>query len=287
MNEASTENASVRPRNETIYLAGITLLALIVAIAFLVLPSWAIFVPAVGISFFCGIGLATLAYTFLGGKGSDKLSIRGIQLTGAAAVVLALIFLTNDPLERQLGMLDRLQKMTDKAAEAEARAEAAEEASHRELVVERGSSMRIVSGGQVGLEDVNTVNGWKEGAHAENKQRAGASSIFERLFRRLDIQRSPDEILGMDEAQWQSFLAALPEGKRLQLGGIPFARVKLASIDGRAEERVVFKKDVVPVLDRQNRPEAFVCVRRILDVRERRSDEPEIIVLTHSRERCQ
>jgi hypothetical protein len=263
------------------------LLSLIVAIVFLVLPSRGIFVPAMGIAFFCGIALATLAYTFLGGKGSDKVELRGIQLTGAVAVVVALILLTNGPLERQIGILDLLQKETLKAANADNRAKAAEEASHRELIVERGSSMDVVSGGQIQLDDVNTLNGWGEGPHSENKQRANAPDIFERLFRRLDIQHSPADVLGMDESQWHSFLAGLPEGKRLQLGGIPFARIKLRSSDGRAEEAVVFKKDVVPLLNKKSQPEAFLCIRRIMDVRERRSDEPEIIVLTHSRQRCQ
>lgn len=287
MAEGLSDSAPKRPRNETIILAAITLFALGFATVAMILPSWEVFVPAVGISFFCGIALATLAFTFLGGKTSDKVEIRGIQLSGAVAVVVALILVTNDPFERQIGLLERLQEMTKKVSDAENKAKAAEEVSRRELIVERGSNMGIVSGGQVELDDVNTLNGWGEGPHTENKQRANAAIILARLFRRLDIQNPPAAVLAMDEAGWQNFLASLPAGKRLQLGGIPFARIKIYSSDGRPQERLVFKKDVIPVLNKKDDVEAFLCIRRILDVRERRSDEPEVIVLTHSRKRCE
>lgn len=278
--------ASRRPSAEAIYLGAMALLMVLIAVGLLLLPAWEIFVPAIGISFVFGISVATLAYGFLGSQGHDAFKWRYAQLGGATAAVAILVLISNGPLDRQLRLIERLQDMTAKAQAAEDRAKAAEEKANRELVVERGSTQALVGGGQIELEDINTLNGWNEGPHSENKQRPDRVHTFEKIFRKLDIPVSAQEALAMDEAQWREFVARLPQGKRTQLGGIPFARVNIQSSDGKKRTVIAFKKDAITVRNKQNQVEAYVCIRRVLDVRERRSDEPEIIVLTHSRDRC-
>lgn len=275
-----------RSRGEAVYLGALTAIAFLAAVGFLLLTAWAIFVPAMGIAFLFGIVVATLAYAFLGSKGHDEVRIRGVQLGGAVAVVAGLVLITNGPLERQLDLLQRLEETTARARAGEERARIAEERANRELIVERGLPQAIVSGGQIALEDVNSLNGLSEGPHRVNVGRVDAAHVFETLFRRLDIQASAAQALAMTEDQWQDFLRGLPDGKRLQLGGIPFARLTIQASDGTMQTRTVFKHDVVPVLNQRGQAEAYLCIRRVLDVRERRSDEAEIVVLTHSRVRC-
>lgn len=271
---------------ESIFLGTLIAVAFLIAIAFLLLPAWAIFVPAIGIAFLFGIVVATLAYAFLGSRGHDKVNIRGVQLGGAVAVVAGLVLVTNGPLERQLGVLQRLEELSARAQAADDRARIAEERANREMIVERGQPIGIAGGGQITLEDVNTLNGLSEGPHRINVGRVDSAHIFATIFSRLDIQRSAKEVLSMTEEQWETFLRGLPDGKRLQLGGIPFARLTLQASDGRVQTKTVFKHDVVPVLNQRNQAEGFLCIRRVMDVRERRSGEAEIIVLTSSRERC-
>ena len=275
-----------RTRNESIYLGLVTLLAIAVAILLLLLSAWSIFVPAIGISFLFGIAVATLAYTFLGGGGGDSIAIRGVQVSGATAVVVALILFTNGPLERQIGTLEQIEKLSRAAQAAEDRAKEAEDAARRVLIVERGTSEPIVGGGQVGLEDISTLNGWKEGPHSENKKRPNVGPIIDDLFARLDIHRSSAEILQMSDEEWIRFLESLGDGQRFFVGGVPFARLALQASDGNRQERTVFKKDSVPIVNKRGQIEAFLCIKRILDVRERTSQEPEIVVLSHSRGRC-
>lgn len=279
--------ASKRPQGEALYLGLIVLLAFAGAVAFLLMAAYSRFVPAMGISFCFGLAVATLAYAFLGSRGHDQLSWRGFQLGGAAVVVLALIYFTSDPLERQMGVLKRIEDLSKQAQAAEERARVAEEKARQELIVESGATAKITGGGSVRLDSINTLNGWQEGPHAVNQRRPDREYIVDQIVQKLDIPKASAELLKMSEADWQAFVAALPDGKRVQLGGIPFARLTIESNDGRKQQKTVFKNDLVPVLNEQNKPEAFLCVRRVLDVRERRSGEPEVIVLTHSRDRCQ
>lgn len=275
-----------RSRGEWVYLGAFAATAFIVAVGFLLMAAWSIFIPAMGIAFLFGIVVATLGYAFLGGKGHDRLDIRGIQLTGAVAVVGALMLLANGPLERQLDLLRRLEGFRAQARSAEERARIAEERAGRELIVAYRLPEPILGGGQVRLDGINSLNGLSEGPHRVNVGRVDAAHIFTTLFDRLDIQGNAADAMAMTEDQWRAFLRALPDGKRLQLAGIPFARLAIQSSDGRMDTRTVFKHDVVPVLDRRGRPEAFLCIGRVMDVRERRSDESEIVVLTQSRDRC-
>jgi hypothetical protein len=284
--DVSSADMGRRRPGEAFYLGMIVLLSFAGAIAFLLMAAYSRFVPAMGISFCFGLAVATLAYAFLGSKSHDQLNMRGFQLGGAAVVVIALIYFTSDPLERQMGVLQKVEVLSKEAQAANERARIAEERASRELIVERGLPQAIAGGGQVGLEDVNTLNGLSEGPHHVNVARANAAHIFETLFRRLDIQSSAEDALSMSEEQWQAFLKGLPDGKRLQLGGIPFARMTIQASDGRIQTVTAFKHDVLTVLGQNDRPEAFLCIRRVMDVRERRSDEAEIVVLAHSRERC-
>ena len=252
----------------------------------MLMAAYSRFVPAMGISFCFGLAVATLAYAFLGSKGHDHLSWRGFELGGAAVVVLALIYFTSAPLERQMGVLERLEELSKQAQAAEDRAKAAEEKAREELLIEVGASADVVGGGRVQLDGINTLNGWREGPHSANKSRPDAGHIFSRLIQKLDLPASAPQLAAMDEAEWKRFVEALPDGKRTQLGGIPFARLTITASDGNEQQRTVFKQDVIPVLNESEVAEGYLCIRRVLDVRERRSAEAEVIVLTHSRERC-
>jgi hypothetical protein len=276
-----------RSLGESFYLGLLVVLSFAGAVAFLLMAAYARFVPATGIAFCFAIAIATLAYAFLGSKGSDQLNWRGLQLGGATAVVLAIIYFTSAPLERQMRVLERLEELSREAEAATERARLAEEKARQELIVEGGASAEITGGGHVRLEDINTLNGWREGPHAVNQNRPDRAFIFERIVARLDLPRQPADLIAMSETQWKAFVESLPTVKRMQVGGIPFARLSVQASDGRVQQRTVFKRDVIPVLNRQNVTEAYLCVRRVLDVRERRSDEAEVIVLTHSRTRCQ
>lgn len=267
------------------FLAGIIIGSLLVSIGFVL--GTTVFrygFPATVVAFLLGLALATLSYAYLGGVRGNEVRIGGIKLVGTVAVVVAILYFLPGPLRSEMHDIDLIEK----GRNAEALIKAADERANRQLVVERNVPQPIIGGGRIQLEDVNTLNGWNEGPHAENQRRPDRDFIFRKLFQRLDIQRPVAEVIGMTEQQWQGFLTELPQGKRLQLGGIPFATLTVQASDGRSHRMIVFKNDAnLPVVNRGNQTEAFLCIRRVMDVRERRSDEPEIIVLTHSRERCQ
>ncbi len=267
-------------REEKLYLAGIILLTLLLGALFLALSAWSIFVPAMGISFLFGLTVATLAYAFLGARGHDHVKIRGIQLAGAVAVVVALMLLINKPLEQQFDLQRQLaQAKTDRAA-LQRQIDSAK-------IIEKNITRRIGQGSRISLLDVNTLNGWEEGPHSENLSRPEGEKIFTDLFQRLDIQVPFSTVRNMTDEQWTVFLSRLPNGKRMQIGGIPFAKLRSTSSDGQVEQHVVLKGQMFPILDREGKVETYVCMGRILDVRERRSGEPEIVVISHSVEPCE
>jgi hypothetical protein len=263
------ENRS-RSRWELCFLGALLSAALAAGVAFLGLTAVAIFVPPMGIALLFGIVVATLAYAFLGAKGDDRFGFRAIQVAGAAAVVLAVVWISNAALERQFKLLER-----------------AEELNKRLVIDKRMPPVEIFGGGTIKLLDVNTLVGWHEsGTHLENVTRSDAKVIFTSLFDRLDIDEPVENVLAMSEDEWRKFLSTLSEGKRLLIGGIAFATVKVRSSDGQEKALTLFKDLQTPVVSGSDKPEACLTAERILDVRERRSGEPEVLVLHQERGSC-
>lgn len=131
-----------RSRGETIFLAGLISVSLLAAIFFLALTAWGIFIPAMGIAILTAICVATLVYAFLGGKGDDKFSVKGIgQLAGAAAAFGAIVYIVNGSLAGQMQKLElikvgesaqaRIKAAEDRAAAAEDAKTTAERAVRR------------------------------------------------------------------------------------------------------------------------------------------------------------
>lgn len=273
MNEDPNQAAQphyVRSRAEKCFLGGLIGVSLGAGIVFLALAAWSVFLPPMGIALLFGIVVATLAYTFLGAQGNDRFDFRVGQLAGAAAVVLAVVWVSNEGLERQLGLQRKLEECVI--------------ALNRQVLVDTVMPpRRIFGGGTVDLVGINTLNGWKESPdHQENVHRADAPFIFKHLFATLDIDRSVDSVLKMSDDEWAKFLAALAPGKQLQIGGIAFATVKIRSSDGREKTVTMFREDQVPVINRSGQTEACLTAERVLDVHERRSGEAEVLVFSQN-----
>jgi hypothetical protein len=272
MNETSAEVAQpyVRSRAEKFFLGGLIVGALSAGIIFLALTAWSIFMPPMGIALLFGIVVATLAYAFLGAKGDDKFGFRAIQVAGAAAVVLAVVWVSNEALERQFKLSERVEEL------------------NRHLLIDTTMHPTgIVGGGSVKLVGINTLNGWKESKdHQEDVRRPDARFIFKHLFATLDIDETVEAALKMSDDEWQTFLSELADGKRLQIGGIAFATVRVRSSDGLEKTVTMFKEDQVPVTNRSGVTEACLTAVRVLDVRERRSGEAEVLVLNQDRGPC-
>lgn len=159
---------------------------------------------------------------------------------------------------------------------------------------------KIAGGGTVQLQDITSVNGWNEGRiapsgsgfsiahgdHRVNRSRPDAARIMTALFRQLDIQHPVDQVLQMPQAQWEAFLRDLPDQKRPYLGGIPFAVIEVRANDGTVRRETVFKNDEVQVRDKSGGVESFVCIDRVLDIRERTSNEKEAVMVTHAAGSC-
>ena len=263
-----------RSRSEKLFLGGLISFTLLAAIVFLALTAKSIFVPPMGIALLFGIVVATLAYAFLGAKGDDKFSVRAFQVAGAAAVVIAIVWVSNSALERQFDLAERLDDASKRA--------------QRQLVIDQDMTpVEIVGGGRIDLVTMNSLNGWDEsGGHRENVSHENAATIFTGLFRKLEINRNVEDVLKMSDEQWGQFLAALPERKRLAIGGIPFAKIQVRSSDGRETSHIVFKNDQIPVLKKSGEPEACLTIERVLDVRERQSGEPEVLVVSQKEGGC-
>jgi len=263
-----------RSRAEKCFLGGLIGVSLGAGIIFLALAAWSVFLPPMGIALLFGIVVATLAYTFLGAQGNDRFDFRVGQLAGAAAVVLAVVWVSNEGLERQLGLQRRLE-------------ECVVELNRRVLLDTVMPPRPIFGGGNVDLVGINTLNGWKESPdHQEDVHRADAPFIFKHLFATLDIDRSVDSVMKMTDGEWVKFLGGLATGKQLQIGGIAFATVKIRSSDGLEKTVTMFREDQVPVINRSGATEACLTAERVLDVRERRSGEPEVLVLSQENGKC-
>jgi hypothetical protein len=280
------------PRERLIMIC-LLVFAFSVGVVLLLLNVFWLFVPAIGVLIVFGTGLAILSY-FLGNP-DNKLSIRGAKLTGAMAVTFALVYLFGDALDTQLGGLQRIRELERMIAEMTERA-------NGETVLGQHVPRPITGDGRVTLEEINTLNGWQEGDlvadgdsfrlgngdHAENVDRAEIDQILVHVLGALDIRTpSAAEVRGMSQARWDAFLRSLPANKQIRIGRIPFARLRIQSSDGHVEHATVFSGQQIPVLNNKGRAEAYLCIKRVLDVRERTSNESEVVVLAHSRRPCQ
>lgn len=266
--------------------------AMCASVALVLVNIFWLFVPAIGVLILFGTGLAILSY-FLGNP-DDKLTIWGAKLGGASAVLFGLIYFFGDALDRQLGSLQRIRELERTVAEIAERA-------NSETVLEQNVPRRIAGGGLVTLEGVNTLNGWQEGPivadgdsfrlghgdHEENRRRPDIELILAYIFDELDIQtHSVSEVRRMPQEKWEGFLRRLSDNQRIRIGRIPFARLTVQTSDGHVVRRTVFKGQQLQVPNRSGRTEAYLCIWRVLDVRERTSNESEVIVLAHSLRPC-
>jgi hypothetical protein len=268
---------------EKSFLARLAVACLIVSAAFAgAAVGWGVGFPSTFVAFLCGIALATLSYAFLGGVRNNEISVGGAKLAGTVAVVVAVFVQMPKQLHGEMNDIGRIA-----AAEKELDALKSEADRIRStLVIDTGMAPQpIAGGGTVDLVYVRATDGSLARLPSHSRERTLAALLAKAEITGVDAA----QLLAMSETQYAGFLAQLEKQSRTtadKLNEIPFAELRITASDGRPSTVVALSGGPpIPVL-RDGQPEAYLCIRRVLDVKESGSMEREVVILEHSREQC-
>lgn len=164
------------------------------------------------------------------------------------------------------------------------------------ILLMKGEGFRQITaeGAAVRVENVTTLDGWQEGNapgehgdHRENQLLPEATSIFDRLLKRIGVSRfSGADLARMSQQDWESFLTGLNQRDRDEISRTPFTIVSVRTSDNREQIRVLFTGGNLDVPRSDGSLEGRICVRRTFDVGERGSGEHEAIYVENGLLRC-
>jgi hypothetical protein len=261
-----------------------------------------------GISLTFGLAAATLNYGFLGSNHADQITWKSIRFGGAAAVLAGVVLLTNPHFDAQMARradFNRLKaelKADKQTAVNRLNTELAdaEERINLNTIVQARQRVTIIGGGHVTPENVNTLNSPYEGhfdprtnrfqsrnrTHFSDTHGQDSDHIFDSIIGIVTItDRTRQQLMNMSEQQWADYLREMDLQRRERITLTPFARLIIESSDNQVQRRTVFRGEEIPVLNQEGRPEAYLCIQRVLDTRIN-SEEPEVVVFNHSRRHC-
>lgn len=233
------------------------------------------FIAPQGPAVLFGLGAAILVYAFLDGKG-DKAEFRHFRFGGAAAVLVVIAFFTNAGVERHITKV-----MNDRAEQREAakRAQDDEDRKSRSLfLLDHREEKQVPGGGSVTLVEITSSKGSLQKLNALGEE---ADPTLAGLVRIAGVSGPGMPVSSLTEARWQNWHRTLEPKDQIEVDGTPYATILARSSNNRETRKKIYLRGEEIRVGGDQRPEAVICVRRLLNVRESESGEKEVAVLSH------